>query len=102
VPLALGTDRSFGPTVHEELRLIVEAGVPPVEALKMAAVHAALYLGLSEDLGTVEVGKYADLILLRDDPTSDIRNSTSVDWVMSGGKIVDRTALDLPVNTIIP
>ena len=68
VPLALGTDRSFGPTVHEELRLIVDSGVPPLAALRMATANAALYLGLEDELGTVAPGKRADLILLGCEP----------------------------------
>jgi imidazolonepropionase-like amidohydrolase len=98
VPLALGTDRSFGPTVHEELRLIVDSGVPPLAALKMATGNAALYLGLEDELGTLAPGKRADLILLGANPLLDIANSTSVDWVMLNGRPIDRFALNLPVN----
>ncbi len=98
VPLAMGTDRSVGPTVHEELRLIVESGVTPFDALVMATGSAANYLGLSSETGTIERGKRADLILLREDPTRDITQSQTVEWVMLAGREVDLGALNLPVN----
>ena len=55
--LALGTDRSYGPTVHQELGLLIEAGIPPSDALKMATLNAAIYLGKENELGSIEVGK---------------------------------------------
>lgn len=100
VPLALGTDRSVGPSVHDELRLIVESGVRPVDALRMATQGAAAYLGLASETGTIEVGKLADLILLGSDPTIDITHSQTVEWVMLAGQDVDLAALNLPVNEV--
>jgi imidazolonepropionase-like amidohydrolase len=98
VTLALGTDRSFGPTVHQELELIVESGISPVEAIRMATLNGAIYLGMENDLGSIEVGKLADLVMLSADPTEDVTNAQSVVAVFKGGQEIDLSKLDLPVN----
>lgn len=96
--LALGTDRSFAPTVHQELRLIVESGISPAQALKMATHNAAVYLGLEQNLGSVQPGKLADLVLLAGDPSLDISNSEEIVLVIKNGQVIDREALDVPAN----
>jgi imidazolonepropionase-like amidohydrolase len=97
--LALGTDRTIGAAVHQELEAIVTGlGVTPLEAIRMGTLNAAIYLHAADRLGAVEEGKLADLVLLRADPTKDIRNSRAIDTVILGGRIVDRAALDLPIN----
>ena len=98
ITLALGTDRSFGPTVHQELELIVESGISPVEAIRMATLNGAIYLGMENDLGSIEVGKLADLVMLSADPTEDVTNAQSVVAVFKGGQEIDLSKLDLPVN----
>jgi imidazolonepropionase-like amidohydrolase len=90
VPLALGTDAGMpavfhGLAVHRELELLVRAGLSPAEALSAATAVAASKVGESARLGTVEVGKEADLLLLRDDPLGDIRNTRSIDLVVKRG-----------------
>lgn len=96
--LALGTDRSFGPTVHQELELIVGSGVTPADALKMATLNAAIYLGKEDELGTISQGKLADMVLLSADPRDDIRNAKTIVAVFKGGQEIDLTSLDLPAN----
>lgn len=96
--LALGTDRSLAPTVHQELQLIVEAGVPPLQALRMATLNAAIYLGLERNLGSISPEKLADLVLLSADPTVDVANSEKIVMVFKNGKRIDREALDVPAN----
>jgi imidazolonepropionase-like amidohydrolase len=64
----------------------------------IASRNAARFLGKLDDLGTVEAGKLADLVLLTADPTADINNAKKIDAVIKDGKVVDRSALDLPVN----
>lgn len=98
VVLALGTDRSVGPTVHQELELIVQSGVTPADALKMATYNAAIYLDMQAELGSIEEGKLADMILLSRNPIQNISNSRSIEMVIKAGKIIDLTSLDLPVN----
>ena len=96
--MALGTDRSSGADVHRELELIVGGGVSASDAIVIATRNAARFLGKLDDLGTVEVGKLADLVLLTADPTADINNAKLIDTVIKNGKVVDRKKLDLPVN----
>ncbi len=66
----------------------------PMGALEVASVHGAHFLGLSEDLGALEVGKLADLMVLDANPLDDIRNTTAIRWVMKGGRLYDGETLD--------
>jgi len=83
-----------GFSLHEELSLLVEAGLPPMAALQAATIGPARFMGQSEHRGTVEVGKVADLVLLDRNPLADIHNTTSIRAVILGGKLMDRAALD--------
>ena len=96
--IALGSDQSSGPASHRELELMVNGGISPVDAIRIGTLNAAIFLGKERDLGSVEEGKLADLVLLTADPAQDIRNATHIDAVIKGGVVVDRGALDLPVN----
>ena len=96
--VALGTDQSIGPAVHRELELLVAGGIPPMNAIRIATLNSARFLGKDRDMGSVEEGKIADLVLLKADPLSDINNTKQVDLVMKAGQIIDRSKLDLPVN----
>ena len=93
-----GTDQSSGAAVHRELELLVGGGISPADAITIATRNAARFLGRLNDLGTIEAGKLADLVLLRADPTSDINNAKQIDLVIKDGAVVDRSKLDLPVN----
>ena len=93
-----GTDQGSGPALHRELELLVAGGIAPADAIVIATRNAARFLGRLDDMGTIEVGKLADLVLLNGDPTVDIDNAKLIDTVIKGGAIVDRSALDLPVN----
>ena len=77
---------------------MVNGGIPPVAAIRIATLNAAIFLGKEDELGSVEEGKLADLVLLSADPLVDIRNTARIEMVVKGGAIVDRGALDLPVN----
>ncbi len=96
--LALGTDRALGPLVHRELELIVEAGIPPAAAIRIATLNGAAYLGKEAEFGSVTPGKWADLVLLNADPTVDIKNVSDIAAVFKGGAEIDRGQLDLPIN----
>jgi imidazolonepropionase-like amidohydrolase len=90
VPLLVGSD-AFGALVpgfaqHQEMELLVKAGLTPYEALRAATVNAAKYLGEYEHAGTIEVGKRADFILLGANPLDDIRNAGDVRGVFTHGK----------------
>ena len=96
--MALGTDQSSGPAVHRELELMTGGGVPALNAIRIATLNSAKFLGRERDLGSIEEGKVADLVMLRADPLADINNMKDIDLVIKNGEIVDRTKLDLPVN----
>lgn len=82
--LLVGTDDQAR-VVHEELALFVEAGLSPYEALQAATVGAATYLGMGDEMGTVEVGKRANLVLLAGNPLEDIAQTRSTVGVFVGG-----------------
>lgn len=82
-----------GFAVHDEMRLLVEAGLPPMAALQAATRNASVALGWQE-LGTVEVGKQADLVLLDADPLLDIRNTSAIRAVIRGGRVLSKPVLD--------
>ena len=83
-----------GISLHEELVLLVGAGLTPLQALQSATVNPARILGLSDSLGSIEVGKLADLVLLEADPLKDIRNTQRIRTVMANGKLYLRSDLD--------
>ncbi len=96
--LAAGTDQTIGPALHRELELLSDAGIPNAEIIRIATLNGAVFLGRERDLGSVEEGKLADLILIEADPLADIANLERIGLVIKGGKIIDRAALDLPAN----
>jgi imidazolonepropionase-like amidohydrolase len=96
--VALGTDQSLGPAVHRELELLVGGGIPALDAIRIATFNSALFLGKAREMGSVEEGKLADLVLLDADPLADINNAKQVTLVIKDGRIIDRSKLDLPIN----
>ena len=83
-----------GFSLHDELALVVQAGLTPGEALKTATYNPAKFLGMLDRLGTVENGKLADLVLLDANPLDDISNTQRIRAVVLNGRYLDRTALD--------
>jgi imidazolonepropionase-like amidohydrolase len=96
--LVAGTDQTTGPALHRELELLAGAGIPAVEIIRIATLNGAVFLGKERELGSIEEGKIADLVLLAADPLQDINNARQIVEVIKGGKPVDRSKLDLPVN----
>jgi imidazolonepropionase-like amidohydrolase len=101
VPLLAGTDTAWiqpytyaGFSLHDELALLVRAGLTPMESLQTATINPARFLGMENDLGNIEGGTIANLVLLDADPVSDIHNTTKISEVFLGGKEFDRPALD--------
>jgi imidazolonepropionase-like amidohydrolase len=89
VRIMAGTDLPpDGLALHEELELLVEAGLTPMEALQAATRNPAEFIGRLDSLGTVERGKIADLVLLDADPLADIRNTRKIRAVILGGRWV--------------
>jgi hypothetical protein len=96
--LVAGTDQTTGPALHRELELLADAGISPLEIIRIATLNGAVFLGKERDMGSIEEGKIADLVLLAADPTADIRNAGQVVEVIKGGQVIDRSRLDLPIN----
>ena len=96
--IVLGSDQSNGPASHRELELLVEAGIPPLEVIRIGTLNGAVFLGKERLMGSVEEGKLADLVLLNADPLADINNAKDIYLVIKAGQIIDRSQLDLPIN----
>ncbi len=79
-----------GASLHHELELLVEAGIPPLEVIKIATRNGAHALGIEEDVGTIVPGKQADMMILSDNPMDDISNTKKIEAVISDGQFVDR------------
>ncbi len=97
-PLLAGTDLGLpyvfpGFSLHDELALLVDAGLTPLEALQAATRNTARAVGLGDDLGTVEVGKLADLVLLEADPLVAITNTTRIAAVVVNGRLFEQSEL---------
>ncbi len=105
VTVLLGTDGGdtysfFGTSAHDELDLLVEAGLSPAEALAAATIRPAEFVGLADAFGTVDVGKHADLVLLGADPLADIRHARQVEAVIVGGRLHNRPTLDAMLDDV--
>ena len=89
VNIAYGTDSGVSPhgTNAEEALLMVEAGMSEMEVLVAATINAADLIDMSDSLGTIEAGKYADIIAVDNSPLDDIGELLDVDFVMKGGKV---------------
>jgi imidazolonepropionase-like amidohydrolase len=99
VPLMAGTDTTApfvfpGSSLHEELALLVQAGLTPMQALQAATKLPAQFLGKLQTQGTVEGGKFADLVLLDANPLEDIHNTQKIRSVILRGKLLNRIVLD--------
>ena len=79
-----------GASLHHELELLVEAGIPPLEVIKIATRNGAQALGIDEDVGTIEPGKQADMIVLSDNPVSSISNTKKIEAVINNGHFIKR------------
>jgi imidazolonepropionase-like amidohydrolase len=101
--LLAGTDITIpytypGFSLHDELKLFVEAGLTPMQALETATTNPAIFLGLSKTWGRVERGFTANLVLLSADPMADISNVSKIDSVVVSGQRLDRAQLDQLLN----
>lgn len=99
VPMMAGTDTPIflltpGFSLHNELVLLVQAGLTPLEAIEAATSRPAEYFGLDNELGLIEKGMLADLLLLNENPLEDIKNTQKINAVFKDGKHFDRAALN--------
>jgi amidohydrolase family protein len=80
--------------LHDELEAFTEAGLSPLQALQTATINPARFLGRESTQGTVAAGKRADLVLLDQNPLSDIRNSRHVSAVVAGGRFFSKADIE--------
>jgi hypothetical protein len=87
IRLLPGTDDGTGFTVHRELELYVQAGIPPAEALRLGTLNCDQYLGLDQQQGRITPGRLADFVLLEGDPVADISAVRRARMVVKDGAI---------------
>jgi len=83
-----------GRSLHQELSDLVEAGLSPLDAIKTATLNPAIYFGMEDELGTIEVDKWADLVILDANPLENINNTMRINAVVKQGKYFSRENLD--------
>ena len=83
-----------GLAAHWEMWMFEQGGMTPMEALRAATLNGAQYVGLDGDIGSIEVGKLADLAVLDKNPLENLRDSDSVRWVMVNGRLYDAATMD--------
>jgi len=94
VPVVAGTDEGIpGHSVHREIELYVEAGLTPLQALQAATIVPARAMKLDAELGTIEKGKRADMVVLNANPLERIQNIRSARWTIVDGRVYDTQAL---------
>ena len=72
---------------HWELWMLVQGGMTPMQALRCATMNGASYLGMEKEIGSLEAGKLADMVILNENPLDDIRNSDKIKYVMLNGRL---------------
>ncbi len=103
VPILAGTDclNPFclpGFSLHTELELMVQAGLTPLEAIKTATINPAKFLNREHELGSIDPGKIADLVILAADPTQDITNTQRIETVIIRGQILDADSIRMKLE----
>ena len=90
VPVAFGTDAAVYPhgLNGREFNVYVKLGMTPLQAIQTATVNASKLLGMEDRLGSIDAGKYADIIAVDGDPLKDVTELERVKWVMKGGSVV--------------
>jgi imidazolonepropionase-like amidohydrolase len=106
VKLMTGSDFGANPLlfpgwgVHDEMALMVKAGLTPMEAIQAATRNPATFLGLDKSVGTIEKGKLADMVLLSANPLEDVNNTRKIAAVFFQGQMYDRAALNRMLGSI--
>ena len=91
VPIVAGVDSPlapYGASLHVEMAAYVEAGFTPFQALKTATVNTAALLNVQNDLGTIEPGKLADMVIVEGNPLKNIRDTVKVKKVIKNGEVL--------------
>ena len=103
IPLMVGTDLMLpgiipGFSVHDEMAIWQEAGVPAKDVLRSATIVPAQFMGLGDRLGSISAGKTASMVLVRANPLQNIQNAQQIEGVFLRGKFFSRSDLDLLLN----
>ena len=80
--------------LQHELELLAQAGLTPIQVIQAATINAARALRKDKEIGSIQAGKFADLVILNSSPLIDIRNTSNIDAVIIRGRLLDRKALD--------
>ncbi|HMI51072.1 MAG TPA: amidohydrolase family protein, partial [Candidatus Saccharimonadales bacterium] len=91
IKIAYGVDDDVD-FVSKEFGALVRGGMTPIEALRAATVNGAELIGKSQDIGTIETGKFADIVAVDGDPLADITRMEKVVFVMKGGEVYKSAA----------
>jgi imidazolonepropionase-like amidohydrolase len=95
VPVSIGAHgQREGLAAHWEMWSFARGGMSNVQALRTATVEPARHLGFDKDIGSLEVGKLADLVILNGNPLDDIRNTDKIEQVMLGGRLYDAKTMN--------
>lgn len=99
ITIMAGTDTPIGlltpgRSLHHELKVMVDAGLTPMEALQSATINPARYFEMENELGTIDEGKWADLLILDANPLEDIGNTLEIDAVIKLGEVYNQEALN--------
>jgi len=86
--------------LHDELQLLVRAGLTPMDAVRAATYKPAEFLGKLDSLGTVERGKLAELVVLDANPLDDIANTQRINTVITGGRMYRKPALEAMLGAV--
>ena len=74
--------------------MLTQGGMSPLQAIRCATINGASYLGMDKEIGSLEVGKLADMVILNDNPLVDIHNSEKINYVMVNGRLYDAYSMN--------
>ena len=83
-----------GLAAHWEMWMFAQGGMTPLETIRVATLFGAEYIGLDDDIGSLEPGKLADLIVMNENPLENIRNSENILYVMVNGRLYDAESMN--------